>query len=65
MAKKISNLDRVVDFFVNGDPNETASAFATVQAIMRSKAKTTEPAKTTRRKRGTAATDTAAAGTSV
>lgn len=45
MAKRLSNLERVVDFFVNGDPAETSAAFATVSAIMRAKgAKTDVPA---------------------
>jgi len=43
MPKRLSNLERVVDFFLNGSPEEVNSAFATVNAIMRAKT----PAKTT------------------
>lgn len=44
-AAKVSNLDRVVDFFLNGDPAEIESAKATIKAIERAKANGAEPTK--------------------
>lgn len=43
MAKRKSELDRVVDFFLNGPKEQTDAAFATVSAIR--KAQAPQPAK--------------------